>query len=87
VKSTLATVLPTADVQLNADFVATEALRGLVGRAQVMAVDASAAKHSATAAITAALDGRSTLWVKGGASSIVSDILSTIRGATSGVDM
>jgi hypothetical protein len=84
VKLTLAKVLPSADVQHNNDFVATAGLRGLVGRADMMAVDASAAKHSATQAIKAELAGREPLWVRGGASSMVSAVLGRIREGLTG---
>ena len=61
------------------DHVATDALRQLVARSEVMAVDWTAAKHAATDAINAALGQRSPLWVRGGALSIVSRIVEEIE--------
>lgn len=84
VRDVLAELLPSAELQRNNAHVTTEALTGLAARADVMAVDASAAKHSATAGIKSALGARSPLWVKGGASSMVSAIIGRI-GASSAV--
>ena len=79
VTQALGRLLPHAEVVSREDHVATDALRHLVVRSDVMAVHASAAKHPATDAIKAALADRSPLWLKGGASSIVSDVLTEIR--------
>jgi len=71
--------LPGANVSWRDDHVATTALRQLAARSDVMAVDWSAAKHSATNGIREALGQREPLWVRGGASSIVTDILNAIE--------
>ena len=71
--------VPGAKADWRDDHVATDALRQLVARSEVMAVDWSAAKHAATGAIKAELGGRPPLWVRGGASSIVSRILEDIE--------
>ena len=71
--------VPGARVDWRDDHVATDALRQLVARSEVMAVDWSAAKHAATGAINAELRGRPPLWVRGGASSIVSKIVEEIE--------
>ena len=71
--------VPGATVGWRDDHVATDALRQLVARSEVMAVDWTAAKHAATGAIKAELGGRSPLWVRGGASSIVSKIVEEIE--------
>lgn len=75
----LAERVPGATVNWRDDHVATDALRRLVSRSEVMAVDWSAAKHAATDAINAALGRRSPLWVRGGASSIVSKIVEEVE--------
>ncbi len=82
VREALSELLPEADLQHNNDLVATEALTGLAARADVMAVDASAAKHAATDGIKSALGGRPPLWVKGGASSMVSAIVDRVARRT-----
>ena len=79
VTQALGRLLPLAEVVCREDHVATDALRHLVVRSDVMAVDASAAKHPATDGIKTALVDRSPLWLKGGASSIVSDVLTEVR--------
>ncbi|MCY4615400.1 MAG: protein DpdD [Chloroflexi bacterium] len=80
----LAERVPSATVDWRDDHVATDALRQLVARSEVMAVDWTAAKHAATDAINATLGQRSPLWVRGGASSIVSKIVEEIeRSVTS----
>ena len=71
--------VPGARVDWRDDHVAKDALRQLVARSEVMAVDWSAAKHAATGAIKAELRGGSPLWVRGGASSIVSKIVEEIE--------
>ena len=71
--------MPGAKVTWRSDHVATASLRQLATRAEVMAVDWSASKHAATAAVTAALGERSPLWVRGGASSMVSQIVDEIE--------
>ena len=79
VADALAERVPNASVDWRDDHVATDALRQLVERSQVMAVDWSAAKHAATDAIKARLSGRSPVWVRGGASSIASRIVEEIE--------
>ena len=74
--------VPGATVGWRDDHVATDALRQLVARSEVMPVDWTAAKHAATGAIKAELGGRSPLWVRGGASSIVSKIVEEIGRRT-----
>ena len=75
----LAERVPGATVGWRDDHVATDALRQLVARSEVMAVDWAAAKHAATDAINATLGRRSPLWVRGGASSIVSKIVEEVE--------
>ena len=70
---------PGAEVVWRDDHVATIPLRQLAARSDVMAVDWSAAKHSATDAIRQSIDEGKLIWVNGGASSVATDILNAIE--------
>ncbi len=71
--------IPDAEVRWNDDHVATERLRNLAERSDLMVVDWSAAKHSATDAIRKARAEGEVLWVCGGASTIVTSVLNALR--------
>lgn len=73
--------IPGANVHWRDDHAASGALRQLTERSDVMAIDWSGAKHAATEAIRKDLGKRDPLWVSGGASSMVTAILGTIRAS------
>ena len=81
VEETLKEVMPGASLEWRDDRVASAALSQLAARSDVMAIDWSAAKHAASHAIVDGLGEKEPLWVRGGASSIVSRILERIGGA------
>ena len=79
VVETLSERIPGARVDWREDHVASDALRQLAARSDVMAVDWSASKHAATGAIREAMGQGAPLWVRGGASSIVSKIVEAVE--------
>ena len=69
---------PDAEVVLRDDHVATAPLRQLSARSDIMAVDWSAAKHSASDAIRKSISNGELIWVNGGSSSMATKILNTM---------
>ena len=76
--------IPGAKVHWRDDHAASNALRQLTESSDIIALDWSAAKHAATDAIRKDLGQRDPLWVSGGASSMVTSILETIRASQQG---